>query len=89
MRRRATSARTVSSLGVGMPYPRQNPIARALREIGRVERPLFMLDWLDDADLSRRANANLNKGEAHNALARAVFFVAAFAEIIRGSFSQP
>ena len=27
-------------------YPRQNPVARALREIGRVERTLFMLDWL-------------------------------------------
>jgi hypothetical protein len=44
-------------------YPRQNPVARALREIGRVERALFMLDWLDDVDLRRRTNANLNKGE--------------------------
>jgi hypothetical protein len=33
-----------------------------------------MLDWLDDPDLRRRTNANLNKGEARNALARAVFF---------------
>ena len=55
-------------------YPRQNPVAGALREIGRIERSLFMLDWLDDAELRRRTNANLNKGEARNALARAVFF---------------
>ena len=55
-------------------FPRQNPIARALREIGRVERTLFMLDWLDDPELRRRTSANLNKGEARNALARAVFF---------------
>src|SRR3546814_19796044 len=55
-------------------YSRQNSLARALREVGRVERSLFMLDWLDDIDLSRRTNANLNKGEARNALARAVFF---------------
>lgn len=55
-------------------YPRQNTLSRALREIGRVERSLFMLDWLDDIDLRRRTNANLNKGEARNALARAVFF---------------
>lgn len=55
-------------------YPRQNPIARALREIGRIERTLFMLDWLDDPELRRRTGANLNKGEARNALARAVFF---------------
>jgi TnpA family transposase len=55
-------------------YPRQNPVARSLREIGRIERTLFMLDWFDDAELRRRTNASLNKGEARNALARAVFF---------------
>jgi TnpA family transposase len=55
-------------------YPRQDSLSRALREIGRVERSLFMLDWLDDIELRRRTNANLNKGEARNALARAVFF---------------
>lgn len=55
-------------------YPRQNPVARSLREIGRIERTLFMLDWLDDPELRRRTGANLNKGEARNALARAVFF---------------
>jgi hypothetical protein len=30
--------------------------------------------WLQDIDLRRRTNAGLNKGEARNALARAVFF---------------
>ena len=46
----------------------------ALREIGRIERTLFTLDWLKNIDLRRRANAGLNKGEARNALARAIFF---------------
>lgn len=55
-------------------YSRQNSLSRALREIARVERSLFMLDWLDDIDLRRRTHANLNKGEARNALARVVFF---------------
>jgi TnpA family transposase len=55
-------------------YPRQNGLAVALREIGRVERSLFTLDWLRSGELRRRANAGLNKGEARNALARAVFF---------------
>ena len=55
-------------------YPRQNPVARALREIGRVERTLFLLHWMDDPELRRRTSANLNKGEARDALARAVFF---------------
>jgi TnpA family transposase len=55
-------------------YPRQNAIAKALREIGRLERTLFTLDWISDPALRRRANACLNKGEAHHALKRAVFF---------------
>ena len=40
----------------------------------RLERTLFMLDWISDPALRRRTNAGLNKGEARNALARAVFF---------------
>ncbi len=55
-------------------YPRQNGLALALRELGRIERTLFILDWLQDTELRRRVNAGLNKGEARNALARAVFF---------------
>lgn len=55
-------------------YPRQNGLAVALRELGRIERTLFILDWLQNVDLRRRVHAGLNKGEARNALARAVFF---------------
>jgi TnpA family transposase len=55
-------------------YPRQNGLAKALREIGRIERTLFTLRWLQDPDLRTRVTAGLNKGEARNALARAVFF---------------
>ena len=55
-------------------YPRQNGLAVALRELGRIERTLFILDWLQNVELRRRVNAGLNKGEARNALARAVFF---------------
>jgi len=55
-------------------YPRQNSLAIALREIGRVERTLYTLNWLEDPMLRRRVTAGLNKGEARNSLARAVFF---------------
>jgi len=55
-------------------YPRQNGLALALREIGRIERTLFTLDWLEDPALRRRATAELNKGGSRNALARAVCF---------------
>jgi TnpA family transposase len=53
-------------------YPRQHELALALREIGRVERTLFIIDWLLDADMQRRAQIGLNKGEAHHALKSAL-----------------
>jgi TnpA family transposase len=40
----------------------------------RDERTLFTLDWIKNPDLRRRAHLGLNKGEARNALARAVYF---------------
>lgn len=55
-------------------HPRQNGLAVALRELGRLERTLFTLDWLQNVELRRRVQIGLNKGEAKNALARAVFF---------------
>ncbi|HAG1883057.1 TPA: Tn3 family transposase [Salmonella enterica] len=40
-------------------YPKQNGLAKALREIGRIERTLFMLDWFRDPGLRRRVQARL------------------------------
>ncbi len=51
-------------------YPRQNGLAVALRELGRIERTLFIPDWLQSVELRRRVHAGLNKGEARNSLAR-------------------
>ena len=68
-------------------YPRQNGLAVALRELGRIERTLFILDWLQSVELRRRVQAGLNKGEARNALARAVFFYR-LGEIRDRSFEQ-
>jgi TnpA family transposase len=53
-------------------YPRQHDLAVALREIGRIERTLFIIDWLLDDDMQRRAQIGLNKGEAHHALKNAL-----------------
>jgi TnpA family transposase len=54
-------------------FPRQNQLDLALSELGRLERTLFMLDWLESAELRRRCHAGLNKGESRHALAQAVF----------------
>jgi len=60
----------VAASGIGLIADR----TKTLREVGRLERTLFTLDWISDPALRRRTNAGLNKGEARNALARAVFF---------------
>ena len=48
--------------------------ALALRELGKLERTFFTLQWLQDPELRRRSHVGLNKGEQQNALRRAVFF---------------
>ena len=54
-------------------YPRQDGLAVSLHELSRIERSLFTLDWMQDAELRRRVQIGFNKGEAKNALVRAVF----------------
>tara|TARA_R110000787_G_scaffold53948_1_gene125823 strand:- start:6430 stop:6621 length:192 start_codon:yes stop_codon:yes gene_type:complete len=44
-------------------YERQNQLDVALQEIGKIERTLFMLDWLESPELRRRCRAGLNKSE--------------------------
>lgn len=55
-------------------YSRQNRLATALREMGRIEKTIFILDYVSSEALRRKIHRGLNKGEAMNALARAIFF---------------
>ena len=55
-------------------FPRQNELSIALREIGRIERTIFILTWISSIALQKRAQMGLNKGEAHHALKRALNF---------------
>jgi hypothetical protein len=55
-----------------VPYPRQHAPAEALKEIGRVERALVIIDRVLDADMQRRAQTSLlSKGRQ----ARLIVFV--------------
>jgi TnpA family transposase len=54
-------------------YERQNQLDVALQEIGKIERTLFMLDWLENPDLRRRCNAGLNNSEQRHALTQAIY----------------
>lgn len=53
-------------------YPRQHDLAVALREVGRIERTLFIIEWILDADMQRRAQVGMNKGESYHALKNAL-----------------
>ena len=39
-------------------YRRQNQLDLALQELGRIERTLFMLDWLESPEFHRRCHAD-------------------------------
>ena len=53
-------------------YERQNQLDLALQEIGRMERTLFMLDWLESPALRQRCQAGLNKSEQRHQLTQAI-----------------
>ena len=53
---------------------RPSELARALREVGRLERTRFMVEWYCDPKLRRRCLGGLNKGKSAHKLKRAVFF---------------
>ena len=55
-------------------YSRQNSLATALREMGRIEKTIFILNYISDESLRRKIQKGLNKGEAMNGLVRAIFF---------------
>jgi TnpA family transposase len=55
-------------------YSRQNGLSTALREMGKIEKTIFILDYLSSEELRRKIQKGLNKGEAMNGLARAIFF---------------
>lgn len=53
-------------------YERQNQLDLALQELGRIERTLFMIRWLETPELRRSCHIGLNKGEQRHALAQAI-----------------
>lgn len=53
-------------------YERRNELDVALQEIGRIERTLFMLDWLENPDLRRRCLVGLNNSEQRHFLTIAI-----------------
>nr|WP_306440421.1 Tn3 family transposase [Mesorhizobium sp. SARCC-RB16n] len=45
--------------------PKESQLARALRELGRIERSLFMIEWCSSPALRPRCQAGLTKARRH------------------------
>ena len=52
---------------------RPSTLARALGELGRIPKTLYMLVYIDDETYRRRILTQLNRGEGRHSVARAVF----------------
>jgi TnpA family transposase len=52
---------------------RTSTLARALAELGRIAKTLYLLAYIDDEAYRRRILVQLNRGEGRHRLARAVF----------------
>lgn len=68
---KVTSSLILSKLGS---YARQNSLSNALKEMGKIEKTIFILKYISDSGFRRRIQVGLNKGEELNGLARVVFF---------------
>ncbi len=51
-------------LGKLAAYPRRNGLAWALKEIGKIERSLFYLEWMKSPELRRRVTARSQQGRS-------------------------
>ncbi|MGL4912203.1 MAG: Tn3 family transposase [Romboutsia sp.] len=55
-------------------YNRDNGVAKGLKEIGRILKTKYIIDYYTDETLRKEVQKMLNKGEAINSVARLIFF---------------
>jgi len=65
-----TASRLMKTLQAGK---RSSELAKAIGEVGRIAKTLYLLNYIDDADYRRRILTQLNHGEQRHQLARAIF----------------
>lgn len=55
-------------------YNRDHAVAKGLKEIGRLLKTKYIIEYYTDGDLRKEVQKILNKGEAINSVARLIFF---------------
>lgn len=53
---------------------RPSGLAQAITEVGRVNKTLYLLNYIDDEDYRRRILTQLNRGKGRHAVARAICY---------------
>ena len=55
-------------------YSKNHPLYRALKELGRIHKTIFLLKYFNDTELRQRIEKQLNKGELWHKFAKDVWF---------------
>jgi TnpA family transposase len=55
-------------------YSKSHPLYRALKELGRIHKTIFLLKYFDDSEYRQRIEKQLNKGELWHKFAKDVWF---------------
>ena len=53
---------------------RPSGLARAIMEVGRINKTLYLLNYIDDEDHRRRILTQLNRGEGRHSVARTICY---------------
>ncbi|EDT71800.1 Tn3 family transposase [Clostridium perfringens] len=55
-------------------YSRDNSVSKALKELGRILKTMYLLEYFSDKELRKEVQQMLNKGESINSVARIIHF---------------
>lgn len=69
--RKTTASRILKRLSS---YSKQHPLYRALKQVGRVYKTIFILKYIDDLNLRQSTEKALNRIEQSHQFAKAIFF---------------
>jgi TnpA family transposase len=69
--KRATASQIFKRLNS---YSNENPLYKALKELGKVFKSVFILEYLDNLELRQRIEKQLNKAEETQRFSRAICF---------------
>ncbi|HZJ20533.1 MAG TPA: Tn3 family transposase [Pricia sp.] len=71
---RLGTVRASELMGTLLKSDRPSGLAKAIKEVGRVNKTLYLLNYIDSQDYRRRILTQLNRGESRHNVARAVCY---------------